>query len=68
MSIPDYQTFMLPLLKLAGDKQEHSLQEAYEVMAKQFGITDEERKKLLPSGQQTIFDNRVGWADRKSTR
>ena len=25
--IPDYQSIMLPLLKLTGDKKEHSLQE-----------------------------------------
>lgn len=62
MAIPDFQTFMLPLLKLASDKQEHSLQEAYETMARQFGVTTDERQELLPSGQQTIFDNRVGWA------
>ena len=28
MPIPDYQAIMLPLLELAGDKQEHSLSEA----------------------------------------
>jgi restriction system protein len=25
-------------------------------------LSDEERRKLLPSGQQALFDNRVGWA------
>nr|AAW57025.1 putative mrr restriction protein [Crocosphaera subtropica ATCC 51142] len=27
-----------------------------------FNLTHEERKQLLPSGKQAIFDNRVGWA------
>ena len=27
-----------------------------------FQVTDEERKELLASGNQAIFDNRVGWA------
>jgi len=53
---------MLPLLKFAGDQREHSLREAIEVLAREFNLTEDERKKLLPSGLQEIFDNRVGWA------
>ena len=62
MAIPDYQTVMLPLLKFAGDKQEHSLREAIDRLADEFKLTDDERKELLPSGQQEVFNNRVGWA------
>ncbi|MGD1120112.1 MAG: restriction endonuclease [Dehalococcoidales bacterium] len=62
MAIPDYQTIMLPLLKFLGDQQEHSTREAIDILADQFKLTPEERRKLLPSGQQAIFNNRVGWA------
>jgi restriction system protein len=62
MAIPDYQTIMLPLLKLLGDKKEHSTREAIEILASQFNLSSEERRELLPSGQQAIFNNRVGWA------
>jgi restriction system protein len=62
MSIPDYQSIMLPLLKLTADKQEHSLRETIETLADKFKLTEDERKEFLPSGQQAIFDNRVGWA------
>ena len=62
MAIPDYQTIILPLLKFYSDNQEHSFRDAVEEMAKEFKLTDQERKELLPSGQQEIFDNRVGWA------
>lgn len=62
MAIPDYQTIMLPLLKFAGDNEEHSLQEAVENLVDYFELTDEELRELLPSGQQAIFRNRVGWA------
>lgn len=62
MAIPDYQSIMLPLLKLAGDRNEHSLRETIETLAEEFKLTPSERKELLPSGQQAIFDNRVGWA------
>lgn len=60
--IPDFQSIMLPLLKYAGDKKEHSVRNAIETLADEFNLTEEERKGLLQSGQQTIFDNRVGWA------
>lgn len=62
MPIPDYQSVMLPLLKLLSDLKEHSFRDMVEALSKTFGLTDEERKELLPSGQQAIFDNRVGWA------
>lgn len=62
MAIPDYQTIMLPLLKFAGDKKEHSLQDAIDKLGDYFELTDEELRDLLPSGQQEVFRNRVGWA------
>lgn len=60
--IPDYQTLMLPLLKLFKDGQEHKYRDIVEILAVEFGVTDDERKELLASGNQAIFDNRVGWA------
>ena len=33
MAIPDYQNIMLPLLKLASDKKEHSMQDTIERLA-----------------------------------
>jgi restriction system protein len=60
--IPDYQSLMLPLLKLVADKQEHKYRDLIENLANEFQVTDEERKELLASGNQPIFDNRVGWA------
>lgn len=62
MSIPDFQTVMLPLLELAGNGKEYKLSEAIEHLATYFNLTDTERKELLPSGKQARFANRVGWA------
>jgi restriction system protein len=62
MSIPGFQTVMLPLLALAGDRQQHTLSEAVDALATQFGLSDDERKERLSSGRQPKFDNRVGWA------
>jgi len=62
MAIPDYQSIMLPLLAYARDQREHSLRETIEALADVFTLTKEERRELLPSGQQATFDNRVAWA------
>jgi restriction system protein len=62
MPIPDYQTLMLPLLRFLEDNKEHSLQEAVEHLSNEYRLSPEERQQLLPSGQQTIIRNRVGWA------
>ena len=62
MAIPDFQSIMLPLLKLAGDGQEHSAKEIVEALAEQFQLTEDEKKELLPSGRQATFSNRAGWA------
>lgn len=62
MAIPDFQTIMLPLLKLAGDGQIHYIHDAVEALSIEFSLSEEEKTKLLSSGQQPIFYNRVGWA------
>jgi restriction system protein len=62
MAIPDFQTLMLPLLRLAGDGSDHKFREAVEALAHQYQLTQEELAELLPSGTAPLFDNRVGWA------
>lgn len=61
MSVPDFQTLMLPLLKIAGDGQQHSLADAVEQLAQTFQLSDGDKSQALKSGQ-TRFYNRVGWA------
>jgi restriction system protein len=62
MAIPDYQTLMLPVLKVAGDGQEHRISNVVNQLARDFGLTEEEQQQILPSGRQATFANRVGWA------
>ena len=62
MPIPSYQTIMLPFLKFLSDGKEHQINEIEGFIESFFKLTDEERKKLLPSGKQIIIRNRVGWA------
>lgn len=61
MTIPGYQEFMYPFLKMLEDGQEHSLRESYNRLAEEFRLSDEEREEMLPSGKQRILHNRVGW-------
>lgn len=53
---------MLPLLRYASDGTEHSLKDAVSALSVEFQLTEAERSEYLPSGQQTVFQNRVGWA------
>lgn len=62
MPIPDYQSLMLPLLNMASDEKNHKLQDAYAILAAQFNLSDAERSEVLPSGRQSKFENRAGWA------
>lgn len=62
MSVPDFQSFFRPLLDLAADGREHSIQEARESIGKTMALSEEDLNELLPSGTQRKFDNRVAWA------
>lgn len=62
MSIPDYQTLMLPTMVEMTDGDEHGAGELRESLAAAFHLTEDDRKALLPSGRQRTFDNRVHWA------
>ncbi|MCA9913311.1 MAG: restriction endonuclease [Anaerolineae bacterium] len=62
MSVPDFQSLMLPLLQYAADGQEHSIREAIIDLAQLFQLSESDRAEMLPSGKQPRFDNRVHWA------
>lgn len=62
MAIPDYQTFMLPLLRLLSKGEEFHFSPLVEVLSNEFGLSDSDRKQLLPSGQMTTVKSRTGWA------
>jgi len=61
MSIPDFQSIMLPLLKIANDGKIHTLRKASESLAEKFGLNESEMSILISSGQPKFY-NRVGWA------
>ena len=53
---------MRPLLEHLADGTVKSNNETINVLSKHFHLTDEELAELLPSGQQSVFINRVAWA------
>ena len=61
MSIPDYQTLMFPVLR-ASSSGEVRISDVVALLANQLKLTSEQQAKLLPSGNQTLFANRVHWA------
>ena len=61
MSIPDYQSLMLPVLSAAA-KGEVRIGQVVEELADRLRLSPEERSELLPSGKQTVISNRVHWA------
>ncbi len=62
MPIPDFQTIMLPMLRAASDGKEYALRDMRQLLAEEFGLSEEEKTALLPSGRQRIFANRVAWS------
>jgi len=62
LAVPDFQTLMLPMLQIAADGEEHTMQEARDALASVFSLTEDELAERLPSGRQTTFANRVAWA------
>ncbi len=62
MPVPDFQSFLAPLLSFAEDGETHSVAEARARLAEQLAMTPADLAELLPSGKQSRFANRIGWA------
>ena len=58
---PDYETLMLPLLRLVAGGQ-CPIRAATSAMANEFRLTENERQILLPSGRTLLVHSRVHWA------
>lgn len=62
MAIPKYDEMYREVLEVLVDDRSHKISEIRESLAKRFSLSEEERKELLPSGKQPLFNNRVNWA------
>lgn len=61
MTIPDFQTLMLPLLEKLGDQEEHKIRDVYAALGDRFGLTQDERNLQSLNSHNIVFNNRVGW-------
>jgi restriction system protein len=63
MSVPSFQQLMLPALQTIGQRyDEISIAWLEDEVGKTLRISAEERQVMLPSGNQTLFGNRLNWA------
>ena len=60
--VPDFQSLMLPALKALDDGGEVPVSELRARVVAAKGLSPEDLREMLPSGRQSLFDNRVGWA------
>ncbi len=62
VSVPDFQSCMLPFLRFLSDGKDRTKREVVESIAKHFELSDADRAAQIPSGKQSLIGNRVGWA------
>lgn len=62
MSVPDFQTWLLPLLEELSDGAVHHMAELYESLATKLELSEVDRAERLPSGAQLTYMNRIAWA------
>jgi restriction system protein len=61
VTVPDYQSLMLPVLRAISNGKEHRLTDVRRVVADQIGLTDDDLSLRIRSGAP-VFDSRVHWA------
>ena len=62
MPIPDYQTLMLPLLRILRDGADHTAASVIDALAAEFKLTPEEREQLVGSQRIKLIASRAHWA------
>jgi len=62
MPIPDFQSCFMPILKTLSDRGLMTSRDLVAAISDHFTLSEAERRELLPSGNQEVINNRVGWA------
>ncbi|HBD99560.1 MAG TPA: hypothetical protein DC060_15355 [Gemmatimonadetes bacterium] len=62
MTVPDFQTWFLPLLRLLRNGEVHRIRDAYQILGDEMQLSPEDRAEVLPSGKQQKYINRIAWA------
>lgn len=62
MPVPDFQSLMKPVLEALSDGAATRISEVRARVAAAEALTPGDLREMLPSGRQSVFANRVGWA------
>ncbi len=62
MAVPKYDELMKPLLIAVSDGETYKMKDVTALLAEQLNLSSGDLAEMLPSGRQTVFKNRVGWA------
>ena len=62
MAVPKYDELMKPLLIAVSDGETYKMKDVTALLAEQLNLSSDDLAEMLPSGRQTVFKNRVGWA------
>ena len=60
-SIPGFQYFMLPFLKVISDGKTRHMKEIYQLVISETGMTKEQCSIMLPSKAAKVVINRISW-------
>ena len=61
MSVPDFQSLMLPVLQQLSDGKTRGAREVFDEVAEALGLDADDLTELLPSGKQSRYENRILW-------
>ncbi len=62
MTVPKYYELMKPLLEEISDGKTYAIRDVCKMLARRLNLSNDDLAKMLSSGRQGIFINRVGWA------
>ena len=62
MFLPKYYEFYGLFLSALKDRNVHSIKELQTTIASSSHLSADALLEMLPSGKQTVFKNRIGWA------
>jgi restriction system protein len=61
MAVPKYFEMYQSFFRALADRKEHPYIDVKNQVIKDFGLSADDVSELLPSGRQSVFNNRIGW-------
>jgi len=61
MAVPEFQSFMLPMLRILADEQPRDISELRRLLSEEFHLSEEDLAERIPSGTSRVT-SKTGWA------